>query len=122
MAAVQEAEEEPAGFADLDRHWEQHFGFSETATCRDGELRLPAVVLDIAVMGLVLGCQDVEEEAAAALADVHYRVVHMESTVEQVEGAVECLLGDGCTLRLEEVGSEAPVTELAHPIEVLEVH
>lgn len=121
MAEVQEAEEEPAGFADLDRHWEQHFGFSETVTCRDGELRLPAVVLDIAVKGLVLGYQDAEEEEAA-LADVHYRVVRMESAVERAEGVVECLPGDGCTPRLEEVDSEAPVMELEHPIEVLEVH
>ena len=120
MAEVQEAEEEPVGFADLDKHWEQHFGFSETVTCRDGELRLPAVVLDRPF--LVLGYQDVEEEEEAALADVHYRVVRMESAVEQAEGVVECLPGDGCTPRLEEVDSEAPVTELEHPIEVLEVH
>jgi hypothetical protein len=114
-------EAEPVGFADLDRHWAQHFDFSEMVTCHDGALRLPAVVPDTALTGLVSGYQDVVEEVVV-LADVHYRVVHTESAVEQVEDVVECPLGDGCTLRLEEVDSEELATELEHPTEVLEVH
>lgn len=122
LAEAQEVAVEPVGFADLDRHWARQFDFSETVTCHDGALHLPAVVLDIAVMGLVLGCQDVAEVVVVALADVRYRVVHTESTVEQAEGAVECPPGDGCTLRLEEADSEALATELERPTEVLEVH
>jgi len=118
---VQEVVVELAGFVDLDRRWVQHFGFSETVTCHDGVLRLPVVVLDIAVMDLVLGCLDAVE-VVEALADVHCRVVHMESVAELAEDAVECPLGDGCTPRLEEVDSEVPEMELEHPIEVLAVH
>jgi len=118
---AQEVEVEPVGFVDLDRRWAQRFGFSEMVTCHDGALRLLEVVLDIAVMDLVLGCLDAVE-VVEALEDVHCRVVHTESAVELVEGAVECPLGDGCTPTLEEVDSEALATELEHPIEALAVH
>jgi hypothetical protein len=121
LVEVQDVAAELGGFVDLDRRWVQHFGFSETVTCHDGVLRLLAVVLDIAVTGLVLGYLDAVE-VVEALADVHCRVVHTESAAELAEDAVECPLGDDCTPRLEEVDSEVPAMELEHPIEVLAVH